>query len=81
MPDAWKAGKLDRADAVVFARFEDYDTQSEVPAGVTKDPDAAREEITAGIAFFFTEQLVIKADYSIRDKQDDLFNLGLGWSF
>jgi len=81
MPDAWKTGRLDRANAVVFARFEDYDTQHEVPAGVTKDPDAAREEITAGVAFFFTEELVIKVDYSIRDEQDDLFNLGIGWSF
>lgn len=81
MPESWKTGKLDNADAVVFARFEDYDTQDKVPTGAVRDPDAAREEVTTGLACFLTQQLVIKADYTWRDDRPDLWNLGMGFTF
>ena len=80
-PDCWRTGKLDDADAVVFARFEDYDTQDKVPAAVVPNRAGDREEVTAGLAFFLTHQFVLKADYTWRDDQPDLWNLGMGFAF
>jgi len=86
MPDAWKTGKLERSDAVVFVRYDDYDTQYKMPSGVAKDPAFDRNDWTFGVNFYLLPNLVVKADYQIRDdgtSEDlaDLFNLGVGWSF
>ncbi|MCL5965775.1 MAG: hypothetical protein M1550_00905 [Deltaproteobacteria bacterium] len=86
MPGSWRTGKLSRADAVVFIRYDDVDTQYGMPPGVAKDPAGDRQEWTTGLDFYFTHNLVAKADYQVRRdksavKPDDLFNLGLGWQF
>ncbi len=86
MPDSWKKGKLARSDAVAFVRFDSADTQHDVPSGLTKDPSGDREEWTFGVNFYLLPNLVIKADYQIRDDASsddlpDLFNLGVGWQF
>lgn len=85
-PEDWKTGKLEKADAVVFARYEEYDTQYEMPAGVAKNDTKDRDEITFGINFYPVPNLVLKADYQIRndaarDDLDDLLNLGIGFTF
>lgn len=85
-PDSWKKGKLERSDAVVFVRFDDFDTQYDVPSGIAEDPAGDRTEWTFGLTFYLTPNLVAKADYQIRDDDtgDDLahlFNLGVGWQF
>jgi hypothetical protein len=85
-PDDWRHGKLAHADAAVFARFEDYDTQRRMPAGFARDPAGHRREWTLGVAFFPVEQLVVKADWQIRDDDTadglaDLINVGIGWQF
>lgn len=85
-PDGWKRGKLAKSDAVVFARYEEFDTQYRMPAGVAKDPAGDRTAWTFGVSFYFTSTLVAKADYQVRDDgtgQDlpDLVNFGLGWQF
>ena len=86
MPDEWKTGKLAKSDAVVFVRYEEFDTQYKVPSGVTTNGTKDKEEITFGINFYPVPNFVIKADYQIFDDassngRDDQFNLGLGWAF
>jgi len=86
MPDEWKTGKLAKSDATIFLRYDDYDTQYEMPSGIAANPAGDRTEWTFGTNFYLTPNFVIKADYQIRDDEsgsdlDDLFNLGLGWAF
>jgi len=85
-PEAWKKGRLERSDAVVFVRYDDYDTQYKMPSGVPENPAGDRYEWTMGLSFYPIPNFVIKADYQIREDGtdedlDDLFNLGIGWQF
>lgn len=85
-PEEWKKGKLAKSDATVFVRYDDVDTQHEMPSGVARNPAGAQTEWTFGTNFYLTNNFVIKADYKIRDDDtssglDDQFNLGLGWAF
>lgn len=85
-PEEWKVGKLAKSDATVFLRYEDYDTQHEMPSGVSRNSAGDRTEWTFGTNFYLTPNLVVKADYQIRDDEsksglDDLLNLGIGWAF
>jgi hypothetical protein len=84
-PEAWKKGKLAKSDAVVFVRYDDFDTQYDMPSGVERNPDGDRSEWTIGTSFYFLPNLVFKADYQFRDSEGenpgDAFNLGLGWQF
>jgi len=86
MPDEWKKGKLAKSDAVVFLRYDDFDTQYRMPDGVSRDPAGDRTEWTIGAAFWPTPNFVIKADYQIPDDAtgDNLghkINLGIGFAF
>ncbi len=85
-PEEWKVGKLAKSDATVFLRYDDYDTQYKMPSGVSKNGAGDRTEWTFGTNFYLTPNLVVKADYQIRNDDsendvDDLFNLGIGWAF
>ena len=85
-PDAWKKGKLAKSDAVVFVRYEDFDTQFRMPDGVVKDPAGDRTQWTGGVNFHLTPNLVAKADYQVpRDGAGkhlpNLINFGVGWQF
>jgi len=85
-PDSWKTGKLKNSDALVFVRYDDYDTQYSMPAGVQANPAGDRHDWTFGISFFPTHNVVVKADYQIREAEgandpDNTFNLGIGWQF
>jgi hypothetical protein len=85
-PEEWKVGKLAKSDATVFLRYEDYDTQHEMPSGIARNSAGDRTEWTFGTNFYLTPNLVVKADYQIRDDEsrsglDDLLNLGIGWAF
>jgi hypothetical protein len=86
LPESWKKGRLVKSDAVVFARYDDYDTQYKMPSGVSENPAGDRYEWTMGLNFYPIPNFVIKADYQIREDGtdedlDDLFNLGIGWQF
>jgi len=81
LPEDWKTGKLQDADAVAFARFEHFDTQDKLASGATRVAGREASEATTGLAFFLTSQFVLKADYTFRDGLDDLWNLGVGWQF
>jgi hypothetical protein len=85
-PQQWKTGKLAKSDAVAFVRYDNFDTQHKMPSGISRNPAGDREEWTVGVSFFPVSNLVIKADYQIRDDDsggdlDDLFNVGIGWTF
>ncbi len=85
-PEAWKTGKLKKSDATVFVRYEEYDTQYKMPSGIAKDKSKDIDELIFGVNFYLTPNFVVKADYQIRDNasgsgMDDLFNVGLGWTF
>jgi hypothetical protein len=86
LPDEWKTGKLAEADSTVFLRYDDYDTQYEMPSGVSKDREGNRTDVTIGTNFWLTPNLVAKADYQFRDDDtsgglDNLLNFGLGWAY
>jgi hypothetical protein len=86
LPHGWKRGKLARSDAAVFARYEDFDTQHRMPAGIAKNPAGDRSAWTFGASFHFTPSIVAKADYQVRDDATggdlpDLINFGVGWQF
>ncbi len=72
-------------DLVVFTRFEDFNTQSKMPAGFAADPANDRRTITTGISYLPIPQVAIKADYMINWSQAnagvDQFNLGLGFYY
>jgi len=85
-PEACKKGKLKNSDAVVFVRYDDINTQFDMPNGVARSGAGDRDEWTFGVGFYPVPNLVIKADYQIRNDAtstdvDNLFNLGIGWSF
>ena len=85
-PQKLKQGLLEKSDAVVFVRYDDYDTQYKMPSGVSENPAGDRYEWTMGLSFYPIPNFVIKADYQIRENGtdedlDDLFNLGIGWQF
>lgn len=86
LPESWKTGRMERADAIVFARYDDVDTQRDVPSGLTADPAGDRNEITLGLSYFPTTNVVLKADYRIRndDSSADLpeqLDFGVGFRF
>ncbi len=86
LPEKWKTGKLAKADATIFVRLDKYDTQYEMPSGVSKNRAGDRTDWTFGTNFYLTPNLVLKADYQVRDDDSssnpgDLFNLGIGWAF
>lgn len=85
-PQQFKTGLLAESDAAVFVRYDDIDTQHEMPAGRSRNPAGDRDEITVGLSFFPVPNVVLKADYQFRDDDSDndpadQFNLGLGWQF
>jgi hypothetical protein len=85
MPAPWKAGRLKNADAVLFVRYDEQDTQHKMSSGVAANADMDRYDWTFGLAFYPVPNLVLKADYQVlasagADPADSI-NLGIGWQF
>jgi len=85
LPDSWSGDGRGLHDAVVFARYDDIDTQRNVPSGFTRDPAGDRSEWTLGVGLYPLANLALKADYQIRDDEASKrpasqLNLGVGWS-
>lgn len=86
LPDDWKTGRLAKSDAVLFVRYDDFNTQYKMPGGAARDPAGDRTEWTIGTAFWPTPDFVIKADYQIPndatgDNLGHKFNFGIGFAF
>jgi len=70
---------------IPYARFEDFDTHADVPAGFLKDPARDVESLTLGLAFKPLDQVIVKADYQDYDNGAgtalDQFNVAIGYLF
>ena len=69
-----------------FARHERYDTQADVPAGVTRDASLARRITTLGLTYKPTWNTAFKGDYQlIRNAggvgEHEVLSLGVGYQF
>jgi hypothetical protein len=69
-----------------FLRYENFDTQADVPAGVVKDEALARRITTFGLSYKPIYNLVFKGDYQLqRNKagigEGELLSLGVGYQF
>ncbi len=78
-----RAGSRQRL--IPFARYESYDTQSEVPAGFARDPANDAHVLTLGLNYYPIDQLVLKANLlrvrnEARTGQNEL-QIGLGYVF
>lgn len=91
MPESWKKGKLAGADAVVFVRYSEIDTQDGGAVNPAKENGRFdRNYTTFGVSFKPVTQLAIKADYQIYDDHgaggstkldNDKFQVTLGFVF
>jgi hypothetical protein len=66
-----------------FLRYEEYNTQSKMPTGISSDPVNADKVATVGFSFKPDPQVVFKADYQkfIENSKNDRYNLGIGYMF
>ena len=76
----WQRGDM---TLTPFARYEKFNTQSNMPLGFSADPANADRVTTVGLSFKPHPQVVIKTDYQkFKDNPiNDRFNLGLGYMF
>lgn len=69
----------------VFVRHSQYDLHAEVPQGFVRDEALNKTLTTIGINYKPISNVVLKADYQIRETKAgddvDMFELGLGWVF
>lgn len=86
-PESWNNGIFKESDLVVFTRYEDIDTQHDMPSGVVENEAGDRSEVTVGLTFFLTPHFVIKTDYQWKederpgDQARNTLNFGIGWEF
>src|SRR5436853_282776 len=69
-----------------FARHERYDTQVDVPAGITRDASLARRITTLGLTYKPTWNTAFKGDYQlVRNAggvgEHEVLSLGVGYQF
>jgi hypothetical protein len=69
-----------------FLRYENYNTQAGVPAGVVRDDALARRITTVGLSYKPVYNVVFKGDYQLqRNKADvgegEVLSLGVGYQF
>jgi len=78
---------LDKGEQALtpFIRYEQLDTQSDIPSGFEASGKNDIEIITLGLNFKPRDEIVFKADYQINDDEadslDDQFNLAIGYVF
>jgi len=72
-------------DLAPFVRYERFDTNATVPAGVARDPSRDERVTTAGLNYWPTPQVVVKVDVQELHNQAgsgaDRWNVGVGWWF
>ena len=76
-----------RYDIAAFVRYENFDTQFRMPAGVLPLKQFDRAAWIVGASYFPDPDVVLKIDYTIVRNRSALFgsadslNIGLGWWF
>jgi hypothetical protein len=72
-------------DLVLFARFEQFDTQQEVPDGFLRDPKNDRQVVTVGGSYLPVPEVAIKADFEFWESGDgaswEQMNLGVTFMY
>ena len=74
-------------DLVVFARYENFDTQRRMPDGFLPLEEFDRDAFVFGVTYYPDPDVAIKADYVGQRNQSPVitapnsFNVGLGWWF
>lgn len=68
-----------------YVRYEQYDTQAEVPIGFARNPANDNTELTLGLGFQPIDQLILKADWQQRHNAAETgvnqWNVSLGYIF
>jgi hypothetical protein len=69
-----------------FVRYENYNTQAGVPAGVTRNDALARRVTTFGLTYKPVYNVAFKGDYQLRRNkaslgEDEVLALGVGYQF
>lgn len=69
-----------------FVRYENFDTQFSLVEGASKNPKSHRKVIVAGISYYPTAELVLKADMQwlnndFLSSPDKTINAGIGFMF
>ena len=74
-----------RLSLIPYARYEQYDTQAQVPIGYERNPENDITELTLGAAFQPIPQLILKADWQQRHNAAktgvNVWNVSLGYVF
>jgi hypothetical protein len=76
-----------RYDIAAFVRYENFDTQFRMPAGVLPLKQFDRAAWIVGASYYPDPDVVLKIDYTVIRNQSTLFrsvdslNIGLGWWF
>lgn len=74
-----------KQDVVVFARFEDFNTQHSMPEGFAANPENDRNLLTFGVSYMPIPQVAVKVDYmanwNAANGGVDQFNLGIGFYY
>jgi hypothetical protein len=74
-----------RLSLIPYARYEQYDTQAQVPVGYERNPENDITELTLGTAFQPIPQLILKADWQQRHNAAstgvNVWNVSLGYVF
>lgn len=84
---AYHLGQLigSKWDLVPFVRREEFDTQSKVPAGLTRNPATDRKVLTYGLAFYPHPDVALKADWETwkdgTGADGSRYNLGMAFMF
>lgn len=72
-------------DLVLFGRWERFNTQDEVPSGLTANEKNDRTVITYGLAYFPDPDIAIKVDQERwkdkADNKEDRLNVGIAYMF
>jgi len=68
----------------IFIQYENYNPVKETVSGIGEINDI--EEATFGLNFYPYEQVVLKADYQIKDRNDgndeeEILSIGIGFIF
>ena len=79
--------RVTRSDAIVFARYEKYNTQHRMPDGYTPLPQFNRSSWVTGVTYKPNADVAIKFDYVFNRNASTVvravngINLGVGWWF
>jgi hypothetical protein len=83
--DVLSHAKNSKMSLLPYVRYEQYDTQREVPSGYARNPANDIDALTVGIAFKPIDRLVFKADWQQRKTAAktgvDAWSLALGYIF